>query len=164
MELQKLIDGLRAHRNGAASYESVDEAISVLEAMLGVNAWKVCKGLECCVLRDPDDHRRCGECPYNSHAISNEPCANGLKFNALDLIRQQQARIAELEAGKTWISVKDRLPDEQGDYLVVRRLPIRAVTLAWYAGENGWLALDGGFYTDEAITHFMSLPEPPKEE
>ena len=62
---------------------------------------KVCKGLECCVLRDPDDHRRCGECPYNPHAISNEPCANGLKFNALALILQQQERIKELEATQT---------------------------------------------------------------
>ena len=62
---------------------------------------KVCKGLECCVLRDPDDHRRCGECPYNPHAISNEPCANGLKFDALALIRQQQEKIKELEAAQT---------------------------------------------------------------
>ena len=62
---------------------------------------KVCKGLEYCVLRDPDDHRRCGECPYNPHAISNEPCANGLKYNALALIRQQQERIAEMEAAQT---------------------------------------------------------------
>lgn len=59
---------------------------------------RVRNGLECCVLRDPDDHLRCGECPYNPHAISNEPCANGLKFNALALIRQQQERIKELEA------------------------------------------------------------------
>jgi hypothetical protein len=27
MELQKLIDGLKAHKSGAAAYESVDEAI-----------------------------------------------------------------------------------------------------------------------------------------
>jgi len=65
---------------------------------------KVCKGLECCILRDPDDHQRCGECPYNPHAISNEPCANGLKYNALALIRQQQERIKELEAGQTVIA------------------------------------------------------------
>ena len=51
---------------------------------------KVCKGLECCILRDPDDHQRCGECPYNHHEISNAPCANGLKADALALIRQQQ--------------------------------------------------------------------------
>lgn len=59
---------------------------------------KVCNGLECCVLRDPDDHQRCGECPYNHHEISNAPCANGLKADALALIRQQRERIAELEA------------------------------------------------------------------
>ena len=93
MELQKLIDGLKAHKSGAAAYESVDEAIRAFEAMRDVDGEKVCKGLECCVLRDPDDHRRCGECPYNPHAISNEPCANGLKFNALSLIRKQQERI-----------------------------------------------------------------------
>lgn len=98
MELQALIDGLRNHRNGAASYESVDEAIRVFEAMRDVDGEKVRKGLECCVLRDPDDHRRCGECPYNPHAISNEPCENGLKYNAISLIRQQQDRIKELEA------------------------------------------------------------------
>ncbi len=97
MELQKLIDGLKAHKSGAAAYESVDEAIRVFEAMRDMDGEKVAKGLECCVLRDPDDHWRCGECPYNPHAISNEPCANGLKFNALTLIRQQQTRIVGLE-------------------------------------------------------------------
>jgi len=58
---------------------------------------KVVKGLECCIMRDPDDHQRCGECPYNHHEISNTPCANGLKADALSLIRQQQERIGELE-------------------------------------------------------------------
>ena len=62
---------------------------------------KVCKELGCCILRDPDDHRRCGECPYNPHSISNEPCANGLKHNALALILRQQERIVELEAAQT---------------------------------------------------------------
>jgi DNA-directed RNA polymerase subunit RPC12/RpoP len=35
MELQKLIDGLKAHKYGAASYESVDEAIQVLSQLIG---------------------------------------------------------------------------------------------------------------------------------
>lgn len=35
MELQKLIDGLKAHKSGAASYESVDEAIWVLSQLIG---------------------------------------------------------------------------------------------------------------------------------
>lgn len=62
---------------------------------------KVCKGLECCILHDPDDHQRCGECPFSHHEISNAPCANGLKSNALALIRDQQKRIEELEAART---------------------------------------------------------------
>ena len=64
-----------------------------------------------------------------------------------------------------WISVKDRLPDEQGTYLVFRKEPYGMITIAWYSGhENGWLALDGGFYADGVLTHYMPLPEPPKEE
>jgi len=63
-----------------------------------------------------------------------------------------------------WISVKDRLPDEQGIYLVFREEPYGMITIAWYSGhENGWLALDGGFYADGVLTHYMPLPEPPKE-
>lgn len=62
---------------------------------------KVIRGLECCILRDPDDKCRCADCPYNQHEISNAPCANGLKFDALSLLKSQQARIAELEAAQT---------------------------------------------------------------
>lgn len=85
---------------------------------------KVCKGLECCVLRDPDDHRQCGECPYNPHSISNEPCANGLKHNALALIRQQQERIVKLEAAKT-----------------ARVVPLEEIK----DGESYWLSTDKDF-------------------
>ena len=64
-----------------------------------------------------------------------------------------------------WISVKDRLPEVEGTYLVVQQSPKREVTLAWFSGnENGWLSLDGNFYADGIITYYMPLPEPPKEE
>lgn len=64
-----------------------------------------------------------------------------------------------------WISVKDRLPDEQEEYLVVEKMPQVKVTIAWYSGnENGWLALDGCFYADGCIIYWMPLPEQPKEE
>ena len=105
---------------------------------------KVVKGLECCVLRDPDDHRRCGECPYNPHAISNEPCANGLKFNALALIRQQQERIKALEA---WKRVNDmaRLITEE-DF---KKADAWGIIPAWIeyrpeleSAEDGWELID----------------------
>lgn len=94
MELQKLIDGLKNHRNGAASYESVDEAIRVFESMRDMDGEKVCKGLECCDA--PNDHEHC---PYDGERHYNI-CTDKLLKDALALIRQQQERIAELEAVK----------------------------------------------------------------
>ena len=65
---------------------------------------KVIKGLECCILHDPDDHCRCAECTYNIHEISNSPCANGLKWDALELLKEQEPRVMtwqEVEAHYT---------------------------------------------------------------
>ena len=44
---------------------------------------KIIGGLECCILRDPDDKMRCGECPYKE---PDTYCLNRLKTDALDLI------------------------------------------------------------------------------
>jgi hypothetical protein len=67
-----------------------------------------------------------------------------------------------------WISVKDRLPDVDGKYLVARveggRYSIsvrkfRKEVPCWYTGYCGhWERRTNG------ITHWMSLPEPPKGE
>lgn len=51
---------------------------------------KTIKGLKCCILRDPDDHQRCEECSYNHHEISNAPCSNRLKADALSLLKMQE--------------------------------------------------------------------------
>lgn len=59
------------------------------------NPEKVIKGLECCILRDPDDHARCSQCSYGSN------CVNRLKMDALTLLKSQQERIAELETAQT---------------------------------------------------------------
>jgi len=60
-----------------------------------------------------------------------------------------------------WISVKDRLPEEEGEYLISDNFK---VTVGWFSGENGWIGLDGSFYAHGVVTYFMPLPEPPKEE
>lgn len=134
---------------------------------------KVRKGLECCVLRDPDDHLRCGECPYNPHAISNESCANGLKFNALALINAQQERIKKLDAAQKWISVKDRLPRSMANKVLVY---VQHEDLVGYIGfghyerfhgEEMWYDLERGEQFAKngyTVTYWMPLPEPPKEE
>ena len=44
---------------------------------------EVKKALECCIVRDPDDRRRCPECPYRDPEAY---CANRLMADALGTI------------------------------------------------------------------------------
>ena len=48
---------------------------------------KVKKGLECCILHDPDDKPRCDDCPYDGK------CGNRLKIDALMILKEQQEMI-----------------------------------------------------------------------
>ena len=108
--------------------------------------------IERCICHVPDACKDCSK--YGGdNAIR---CMEELLTDALYLLKVQ-------EPG--WISVRDRPPEEEGTYLVFRKEPFGAVTMAWYSGnENGWMALDGSFYADGVVTHYMPLPEPPKEE
>lgn len=59
----------------------------------------------------------------------------------------------------SWISVKDRLPDEDGWYLVCKHNRVRVAEWCkdcWYNESD--LPID-----DCAITYWQSLPEPPKD-
>ena len=59
-----------------------------------------------------------------------------------------------------WISVKERLPEPEKDVLVLWLG--RHVRVGWYSEEcNDW-KVDAGFTND--VTHWMPLPEAPKEE
>lgn len=62
---------------------------------------KVIKGLECCILRDPDDHARCSQCQYESN------CVNRLKMDALELLKEQEPRVLTLDeaaaAQEVWV-------------------------------------------------------------
>ena len=80
-----------------------------------------------------------------------------------------------------WISVKDRLPEEDGKYLVFEQSSGRTNTSilrfakdarkvdkydfkgrwknAWYGYDSEW-----GNYTVNSVTHWQYLPKPPKGE
>ena len=102
--------------------------------------------------------RGCAECPFSLN--SNEKCANLLP-NAADAIEELQAQIPR------WISVEERLP-ETDDFVIVAVLDER--------GDTPYQYTDFGWYLDAArcwivnaeqrrdITHWMPLPEPPKED
>ena len=71
-----------------------------------------------------------------------------------------------------WISVEDRLPQDKKSVVVTDGLTSYAI--AWYGHNRDWVAetdlLDAENYDghchielDANITHWMPLPDPPKE-
>lgn len=130
---------------------------------------KVCNGLDCFVNGTVgpllDDCKRAG-CKY----LDNGDCEAAIMDDALALIRQQQERIRELEAGQQWISVKDRLPQRKWiDCLVATKIQgdgTRGFNIAWVNDDNGVWKSNDEWICDgrEIVTHWMPLPEPPKEE
>lgn len=58
-----------------------------------------------------------------------------------------------------WISVKYRLPEEEGLYLVavVNDHERRYSKTAWYHGHGNW-------FLHQNVTHWQYLPQPPKGE
>ena len=124
------------------------------------------KGLECCIDGD------CDSCPYYE---AKKDCGDRLKLDALAYIQQleeSQQRFVDIvhklsEQVPEWISVEERLPESETEVLVwLRHIPNIAVY-----GHDKYGNLDF-YYIDEcgyrgtfrpAVTHWMPLPEPPKE-
>ena len=74
------------------------------------------------------------------------------------------ADVPETNVGK-WIPVSERLPKETGEYIVVIE-DVEKSTSLWYSVyRNGWYDFNDDEYADpyNNVTHWMPLPEPPKE-
>jgi hypothetical protein len=90
--------------------------------------------------------------------------------------------VAALERDR-WIPCEERLPEQDGKYLTVRTLkviPLQPwIEVCWFAKDlhrvdryefqkkkPGFYQSDSeyGYYEVSEITHWMPLPEPPKEE
>lgn len=64
-----------------------------------------------------------------------------------------------------WISVDDKMPEKSGAYLtVVQGLSVRTIDRAFYNAEtNVWKRRSYLSPKTWSVTHWMSLPELPKE-
>jgi len=89
---------------------------------------------------------KCEECPQDARKCQYEQ-----DFSRMDICEM----LDEAPTVGGWISVKDRLPEKHGHYLVIR--------------DNGYMSVDTYSRSSHwgkdvcKITHWMPLPEPPEE-
>ena len=118
------------------------------------------KWLECCT------HGTCNGCPY----FGDECDSDREVIDTLEYIQQLERKIgeltekvAQLEAAQPkWISVEERLPENDDNYLVFTS-DRNAAEIATYYGDGEWLTHDFTNLTP-LVTHWMPIPQMPKED
>lgn len=102
------------------------------------------KAAACCF-----DAESCNTCPYIKERCVEITTSPTLIDDMIALIEQLEAQIPK------WISVKDRLPEEPGEYLASTN---EYVTVLEYCDDGEWRDIEGGRYFVDA---WMQKPEPP---
>jgi hypothetical protein len=93
-------------------------------------------------------------------------------LNAQDRYMKNSYLVGYQAAKPEWISVKERLPEEDVAVLtygqVLNNPPEVIGVRRRYNGDQEWKhtweSEDGFIYREDDVTHWMPLPEPPKEE
>ena len=62
-----------------------------------------------------------------------------------------------------WISVKERLPEDYEDVVIIMRDGASSWYRVAYREYGGW-SFGGGRRVNDEVTHWMPIPQPPKEE
>ena len=106
------------------------------------------KGLACCAKASLEE---CDHCPYGNDCDIFEAC--NLYRDALAYIKQLEACVPK------WISVKDRLPEDQRSVLTVNGHGEIRIMGLWSKCDDKWTWVHNDrmmHYND--ITHWMLLP------
>lgn len=120
-------------------------------------------------LRHCASAKDCRECVLASLKVSTGRCERILQNAAADMLEQDALG---------WISVKDRLPEPGKDVLLIAygwkdtrvyigRLEHMNPETSWLTGitskESEWCIQGWSYLREPLVTHWMPLPEPPKE-
>lgn len=121
------------------------------------------KALECC----SDVNAPCKICPF--YIATSAECIIHMADCAYEYIQKLEYKIGELtemveqleEAQPKWISVEEMLPDDCIDVLVFTRSGYTSSISIAHALKGRWFSKG---IPVETVTHWMPLPEPPKED
>ena len=114
-----------------------------------------------------EELRKSEERYYRYLDDSNLPCMFGksdIEEKRVDTIKEMLEIVQEVaeEYKGGWISVKDRLPDKAGSYLVIGKSGGATVT-RWYMPSEFYPEGHFGGNSTDYIRYWMPRPEPPKE-
>lgn len=115
-------------------------------------------------LRACGNEESCQRCPYFNVAAWTFRC-NEKDTDAADLIEAQAAEIEKLKAKvPRWIPVEERLPESDGDVLLIVNGKVDNVTLidayelGSFSKSEGWILEMWPEWEDTNVTHWMPLP------
>ena len=109
-----------------------------------------------------------------THVICNMDSPEGVERDVFARVMNEVAKtldkvpFCEIEQQSEWISVKDRLPETDGEYLIRK--------VHYWTDTDGYSKMGVSVYVQShenpwkevgnlcMVTHWMPLPEPPKEE
>ena len=113
------------------------------------------KGLDYCI---QNSEEACYLCPYMIDCETFDNAGNHSR-DALEYITQLEARVPK------WISVKDRLPEDQRSVLTVNGHGEIRIMGLWSKRGDEWIwEHNDRMMNYNDITHWMPLPGIPKEE
>lgn len=73
------------------------------------------------------------------------------------------ANTLKLTCSNNWISVKNRLPEDD-NFVLVYNSEDKEIIIANYRGNNAWDSYVYGWLPDNAVTHWQPLPKSPEVE
>ena len=99
---------------------------------------------------------------------------DGLPGSSLDIVNSLLNDLERAEKENGWIPVSERLPEEDGTYLVTFKNGIKvcmvgygscARTVLGYPIGHGWYSLEEAqYYAEDSIIAWMPLPKPYEED
>lgn len=90
-------------------------------------------------------------------------CPNCAATSSVAYTLEEAIEQANLCDSTGWVSVKDRLPGTNAEVLIYTSWGSYIIGNYGYHGRKVWSSEEIYAYKDGEITHWMSLPEPPKE-